>query len=71
MILKTVGERHRTHLEAAVERAFVAEQRQDMRAEAAPRSLLNSDEEFVAGGEVEDEVAVEGFREAGVGDRGR
>ena len=42
-----------------------------MRAEAADRAFLDRDEELVAGGEVEDEFAVEGLGEARVGDRGR
>ena len=42
-----------------------------MRAEAAGRAFLDGDQELVSRGELEDQLAVEGLGESGVGDGGR
>src|SRR5271157_5450134 len=55
LILEGVRQGHRSDLAAAAERSLVAEQRQHMRAEAAPRTLLDRDQQFVLRGEAQNE----------------
>ena len=71
VILEFVRQRHCAHLKAVLERAGVAEQGQNMRAEAARRPFLDRDEELVRRREPKNEFAIEGLGEARVGDRGR
>mmetsp|Transcript_14658 Transcript_14658/g.48116 ORF Transcript_14658/g.48116 Transcript_14658/m.48116 type:complete len:586 (+) Transcript_14658:2658-4415(+) len=63
-----VGERERPHLEVAVEVAVEREVLEHVRGEAADGVLFDGDEDVVVVGELLDELGVEGFAEAGVGD---
>ncbi len=75
MIEETVGQYHRPEFQApranTVECAIFGEQLHHKGAEAADRAFLDRDQDFVVRREAEEEVLIEGFGEARVGDRRR
>ena len=71
LVDEEVGQRHRPHLEAAVERARSRREAEHMRAEAADRAFLDRDQHLVVAREAQDQIAVERLGEARIGDRRR
>src|SRR5271165_2462208 len=67
VILELIGQGHGANLEALVERARFAEQRQHVRAEAAGRALLDGDHQLVLRRKAQDQLTVERLGETGVG----
>ena len=71
MVDKGVGHYQAADLEATIEQPVGGKELQDMATKAADRTFLDHHQHFVVARQLADEVVVERFHEAGIGDRGR
>ncbi len=66
-----VGHHQRADLQAVVEQAFGGEELHDLAAETADRAFFDGDQHLVVAGKLADEIVVQWFGEASIGNRCR
>src|SRR4029078_3703298 len=70
MVDEFVGQDHRAHPQTAVEHAVVGQRLHDVRTEHAYRTFLDREQDFVLASQLQHQLDVQRFHEAGVGNRG-